>query len=216
MISRARVERRLAAMVGYCRLSQRRQGWGPVSDAQMAEGLSLARQAIEAGEDDADALWMGGYVVAVFANYRSTAAAVIRRASMLNQNSAHAWNAKGWVLCFGGESDAAIDAFQHAMGIADTIYRRCADLQLFPNRGRQGRGTPAAPKAACWRAASAASSKSSINSWNNRYQLISAFRCRKTEPSPIAARSMNTNSRGGRMPPSRRISRCTLSATPAP
>src|SRR5438552_148674 len=105
-------------MVGYCRLSRRRQGWGPVSDAQMAEGLSLARQAIEAGEDDADALWIGGYVVAVFANYRITAAAVICRASMLNQNSAHAWNAKGWVLCFGGESDAAIDAFQHAMGIA--------------------------------------------------------------------------------------------------
>jgi hypothetical protein len=39
---------------------QRRQGWGPVSDAQLAEGLSLARQAIETGKDDADALWMGG------------------------------------------------------------------------------------------------------------------------------------------------------------
>src|SRR5947209_20358075 len=125
-------------MVGYCRLSQKKTGLGAGLNAQMAEGLSLARQAIEAGEDDADALWMGGYVVAVFANYRITAAAVIRRASMLNQNSAHAWNAKGWV-CFGGESDAAIDAFQHAMGIADAIYRRCADLQLFPNRGRQGR-----------------------------------------------------------------------------
>jgi TolB-like protein len=41
-----------AAMIGWCRLLQRRQGWGPVSDAQVAEGLSLARQAIEAAKDD--------------------------------------------------------------------------------------------------------------------------------------------------------------------
>ena len=40
-------------------------------------------------------------------------------------------------------------------------------------------------------------SKSSISSWNSRCQLISALRCMNTEPRPIAARSMNTNSRGG-------------------
>jgi toxin ParE1/3/4 len=28
---------------------------------------------------------------------------------------------------------------QTARRIADTIYQRCADLQQFPNRGRQGR-----------------------------------------------------------------------------
>ena len=28
---------------------------------------------------------------------------------------------------------------QAARRIADTIYRHCADLRLFPNRGRQGR-----------------------------------------------------------------------------
>jgi len=31
------------------------------------------------------------------------------------------------------------DSPQAARRIADTIYQRCADLQLFPNRGRQGR-----------------------------------------------------------------------------
>jgi toxin ParE1/3/4 len=31
------------------------------------------------------------------------------------------------------------DRPQTARRIADTIYQRCADLQLFPNRGRQGR-----------------------------------------------------------------------------
>jgi TolB-like protein len=53
--------------------------------AVAAEGLSLARQAIEAGKDDPDALWMGGYVTAVFAGERATAATVIDRALTLNQ-----------------------------------------------------------------------------------------------------------------------------------
>jgi len=107
-----------AAMIGYCRLLQRRQGWGHVSDAELAEGLNLARQAIEAGKDDPDALWMGGYVVAVCAGDRTTAAGVIQRALMLNPNSAYAWSAKGWVLSFGGQSDPAVEAFQRAMRLS--------------------------------------------------------------------------------------------------
>jgi adenylate cyclase len=107
-----------AAMIGYCRLLQRRQGWGQVSDAQLAEGLNLARLAIEAGKDDPDALWMGGYVVAVCAGERSTAASVIQRALILNPNSAYAWSANGWVLSFGGLSDPAVDAFQRAMRLS--------------------------------------------------------------------------------------------------
>ena len=107
-----------AAMIGYCRLLQRRQDWGHVSDAELAEGLNLARQAIEAGKDDPDTLWMGGYVVAVCAGDRTTAASVIQRALMLNPNSAYAWSAKGWVLSFGGQSDPAVDAFQRAMRLS--------------------------------------------------------------------------------------------------
>ena len=105
-------------MIGWCRLLQRRQGWGPVSDAQVAEGLSLARQAIEAGKDDPDALWMGGYVIAVFAAERTTANSVIQRALMLNPNSAYAWSANGWVLCFGNQPRGAIEAFERAMRLS--------------------------------------------------------------------------------------------------
>jgi adenylate cyclase len=107
-----------AAMIGYCRLLQRRQGWGQVSDAQLADGLDRARQAIEAGQDDPDVLWMGGYVVAVCAGERATAASVIERALALNPNSAYAWSANGWVLSFSGESGRAVDAFQRAMRLS--------------------------------------------------------------------------------------------------
>jgi hypothetical protein len=36
-----------AAMIGWCRSCQKLQGWGPVSDAEIGEGLRLARKAIE-------------------------------------------------------------------------------------------------------------------------------------------------------------------------
>src|SRR3984893_12100082 len=107
-----------AAMIGWCRLLQRRQGWGPVSDEEAAEGLSLARQAIEAGKDDPDALWMGGYVIAVFAGERATARSVIDRALTLNPSSSYAWGASGWVLCFGNQPGPASEALQHAMRLS--------------------------------------------------------------------------------------------------
>jgi hypothetical protein len=49
-----------AAMIGWCRGWQRLQGWGPLSDADIAEAVRLARQAIEVGREDSDALWMAG------------------------------------------------------------------------------------------------------------------------------------------------------------
>ena len=36
-----------AAMVGFCRHQQRLRGWGPISEADVAEAVSLARQAID-------------------------------------------------------------------------------------------------------------------------------------------------------------------------
>ena len=49
-----------------------------------------------------------------------------------------------------------------------------------------------------------------MNSW---CQLTSAWRCMNTEPRPIAARSISTNSRGGVTPPISRSRRWTLNAT---
>ena len=69
---------------------------------------------------------------------------------------------------------------------------------LLPARAPPPRRAPLA----C-RAASASMSKSSISSWNIRCQFSSAPSRRNTLPSPIAERSISTNSRGGRTPPVR-------------
>jgi TolB-like protein/class 3 adenylate cyclase len=107
-----------AAMVGWCRVLQRQQGWGPVSDAEIAEGVRLARGAAEAGKDDPDTLRMSAFCLSVFTGAHAAAASAINRALTLNPNSAQAWNASGWVSCFQNEPGPAIQAFRRAMRLS--------------------------------------------------------------------------------------------------
>ena len=107
-----------AALIGWCRVLQRMQGWGAVSDAEIGEAVLLARQAIEAGRDDPDALWMAGHTVALFVGEHSTALAAIDRALALNPNSALAWNARGWVLGFQDQPIPAIEVHQQAIRLS--------------------------------------------------------------------------------------------------
>ena len=58
-MSKARVERRLAAIM--CCAYQ--QAGGMISDDAIAEGLRCARQAVELGRDNPDALATGGHAL---------------------------------------------------------------------------------------------------------------------------------------------------------
>jgi adenylate cyclase len=107
-----------AAMIGWCRNLQRIQGWAPRSEVKAAETVRLARQAIETGKDDSDALWMGAHSLSVFAVEHATAASVIERALTLNPNSAHAWMVSGWVSCYRNQPGPAIRALQRAIRLS--------------------------------------------------------------------------------------------------
>ncbi len=108
-----------AAMIGdLCLMAQLLQGWGPVSAADIAEALRLARQAIETGKDDPDALYMAANTVSLFAGDHATAASAVDRALTLNPNSAHAWRASGYVLVRQNRPAPAIEAFQRAMRLS--------------------------------------------------------------------------------------------------
>jgi TolB-like protein/class 3 adenylate cyclase len=107
-----------AAMIGFCRVHQRAHRLGGVSNAEVAEAVRLAKCAMEAGKADPDALWMAGYTLSYFAHEHGTAANAIGRAMMLNPNSAHAWQAAGFVSVMQSRPDAAIEAFEHAMRLS--------------------------------------------------------------------------------------------------
>src|SRR5262249_52081098 len=93
-------------------------GWGPLADTDVAEAVRLAKQAIETGKDDPDALWTAGITVAIFAGEVATAASLIERAVTLNPNSAPAWMASGWSGCFLARAEIATEGFQRAIRLS--------------------------------------------------------------------------------------------------
>jgi adenylate cyclase len=107
-----------ASMIGWCRTFQRLQGWGSLSEAEVAEAVGLARQAIEAGRDDPDALWMAANPLSFFAGDHATAADAVDRALKLNPSSAHAWLVRAFVSYRQNQPDAAIEALQRAMRLS--------------------------------------------------------------------------------------------------
>ena len=129
-----------AALIGWSRIHQGSHGRGPISQAEAAEAVTLARQALEAGKDDPDALWMAAATLAILAGENAIAAATIDRALTLNPNSAHAWMARGWVCNARGQSGPAIEAFEHAMRLSPldrlgrTFTNGIAMAHLFSGR----------------------------------------------------------------------------------
>ena len=94
-------------MIGFSQVHQSSHGGSPVSEADAAEAVALAKEALEAGKDDPDTLWMAAFTLLIFTGERDIAAAAIDRALMLNPNSAHAWMARGVVCGNRGQSGPA-------------------------------------------------------------------------------------------------------------
>jgi len=88
--------------------------------------MALARQALEAGKDDADTLWMAGHTLSLFAGERAVGAAAIDRALALNPNSAHAWMARGYASLFFDQPGPAIEALERAMRLSPLDHLRRA------------------------------------------------------------------------------------------
>jgi len=107
-----------AAMVGRCLMLQRVQGWEAISDDDIAEGVRLARQALEAARDDPDVMWQAAWPLFFFAGERAMAAAVLDRALTLNPNAALAWMTRGWICALRNQPEAAIEAFDRALRLS--------------------------------------------------------------------------------------------------
>jgi adenylate cyclase len=103
-----------AALVGLCRVLQRIQGWGALSDEDIGEACRLARQALEAARDDADTIWQVAWTLFYLAGEAAMAAAALDRALMLNPNAAHAWLMRGLIHAVRNQPEAAIEAIERA------------------------------------------------------------------------------------------------------
>lgn len=121
------------AMAAWCHLWRKVNGWMIDRPAETAEGLRLARRAVELGRDDAVALARGGHALAHFAGDLDAGIALLDRARMLNPNLAAAWFLGGFLRAWHGETDGAIELFAQAMRLSPVdpeMYRIQAGMAM--------------------------------------------------------------------------------------
>ena len=79
--------------------------------------FNSGRRAVTKGEDDADALAMGGYAVAFLGEELHEGLSAIERAIRLNPNGALAFANAGWVRSYLGQADASVQDFEQSISI---------------------------------------------------------------------------------------------------
>ena len=103
------------AMAAWCQFWRKINGWLTDRPREIAEGIRLARLAVELGKDDAVALTRGGHALAHLAGELDGGIALIDRALVLNPNLAAAWFLGGFLRTLRGDPDQAIEFLTRAM-----------------------------------------------------------------------------------------------------
>ena len=103
------------AMAAWCHCWRKINGWMIDQPREFAEGIRLARLAVELGKDDAVALTRAGHTLAHLAGDVDGAVALLDKALMLNPNLAAAWFLGGFLRAERGDPEAAIEFFTRAM-----------------------------------------------------------------------------------------------------
>ena len=108
-----------AALIGWCQLIQRLQGWGTVSDDDIGAGIRLAHKALEAGRDDPDTIVAAACTLFYGGGETALAEAVLDRALALNPTAAPGWMVRGFVHAAGrNQPEPAIEALERALRLS--------------------------------------------------------------------------------------------------
>ena len=97
--------------------------WMADTQAEAAEGMRLARKAIELGKDDAPALAGGGFGIAFLGGELDAGLALADRAIILNPNFVGGWHASGWIRSYIGDPETALDHLAHAMRLSPVDFQ---------------------------------------------------------------------------------------------
>jgi adenylate cyclase len=95
------------ASIAYSR--RRQSQWMTDVAHECDEGVRLARRAAELREDDSLAVGVAGFALAYFAGEVEAGVFFVDRAITLNSNDIMAWHGSGWVRCYNGDHDLAIE-----------------------------------------------------------------------------------------------------------
>lgn len=120
-------------MAAWCHFWRKLNGWLTDRDREIAEGVRLARLAVELGRDDAVALTRAGHALAHLAGDVDGGIALLDRARLLNPNLAPAWFLGGILRTLRGDSDSAIKDLTHAARLSPLdpeMYRMQVGMAL--------------------------------------------------------------------------------------
>lgn len=121
------------AMAAWCYFWRKVNGWTIDPVQETAEGIALARRALELGRDDAVVLARAGHALAHLAGEFDSGIALLDRALFLNPNMAPAWFLGGFLRVWHGEPEGAIEYFEHAMRLSPVdpeLYRMQAGIAM--------------------------------------------------------------------------------------
>jgi tetratricopeptide (TPR) repeat protein len=105
-------------MAAWCYARRKLNGWTDDRSAESLDAERLARRAIECGNDDAVALASSGIAIGYMFDDFERAVSLIDRAQALNPNLAMAFHLSGWIRCFVGQPDLAIEHLNRAIRLS--------------------------------------------------------------------------------------------------
>lgn len=117
----------------WCHFWRKLNGWMDNPQEEAAEGVRLARLAVELGRDDAVALTRAGHALGHLAGDLDGGIAIIDRARLLNPNFAPAWFLGAFLRIFRGETESAMEDLAHAVRLSPLdpeMFRMQAGIAL--------------------------------------------------------------------------------------
>ncbi len=111
-------------MAAWCYARRRMNGWADEGSSETLEAKRIAGRAVECGHDDAVALASGGVTIGYMSADFERAASLLDRAQALNPNLAMAWHLSGWVRCFIGQFDLAVEHLERAVRLSPVDPQR--------------------------------------------------------------------------------------------
>lgn len=128
------------AMAAWCHCWRKVNGWMEDRPRETAEGIRLARRAVDLDKGDAVVLTRSGHALSHLAGDLKGGIALLDKALALNPNLAAAWFLGAFLRLWGGETEAALEYFEHAMRLSPLdpeLYRMQAGMataHLFMGR----------------------------------------------------------------------------------
>jgi TolB-like protein/tetratricopeptide (TPR) repeat protein len=106
------------ALGAYCYAERRLQGWVKNFDAEAAEGLRLAWQAIELEPENGTVLWMAAFAFWHLGLDAPRSRELFSRSLVINPNSAIALTMAGWIEAFTGNTAKGFELIERAQRLS--------------------------------------------------------------------------------------------------